>query len=128
VQRTIIIGMLCTVIFACMGTSCRTAVPYNGDTVSEFRDVNAEIRDGQAELGITGAWLESEIRGIRTEIGGIRTEIGSIGEAGRNLERSIKDGAGTVQEIRAILQQIRSQPYERKERDGGEDNKIGNSK
>jgi len=86
--QKIIIGMLCTLIFGCVISGCRTTVPRVGEPATEYRAVAGEIGAGQAELGITGARIE---------------------ERSASLEQAISGGAGTIQEIRRIIQQVRNQ-------------------
>jgi len=60
-----------------------------GDGATEYRDIAGQIGEGQAELGIAGARIE---------------------ERSRELEQAIVRGAETIQDIRAIIQRVRTRP------------------
>ena len=84
-----LITIICIAVFACAASGCRTAVPYNGNPATEYREIDSEIRAGQTELAITGTRIE---------------------ERSASLEQSIASGARTIHDIADIIQQVRSQP------------------
>jgi hypothetical protein len=69
-------------------TSTREVVSNFGNADTEYRNISNEIREQQSELGITGQRIE---------------------DRSYQLEQSITTGTEPIQNIRTILQQVRSQ-------------------
>lgn len=90
--------------------SCKSTriLPDDGTGVDKYRELQNEVRDGETELVITGERISNDSEKLRETSAEIRQSSDELGEQLNGLECSIKESAGSNEEIGRILQQIRT--------------------
>ena len=89
----LVIAVMALFIGGC-STGTRTLVSDIGIGTTEYRELQAEHRAGETELAVTGTKIEVESR--------------EFGNGIRELEQAIIGGEGTAEEIRQIIERVRS--------------------
>ena len=84
---------ICILFFSLSSCCTRSGIHNHGNGAYPVRENIGKLEDEQAQSAVTTAELKSEIERSLDEVG--------------SLEKSITDGAGDLEEFKAILQRVR---------------------
>ena len=102
------IVFIISLLLSITGCCTRAAVYGNGGGAYAVREHLGELTDEQTESAISSERLNGTLESARAESEQLGNELAASREHGEQLERSIADGAQDLENLAAILQQIRT--------------------
>ena len=90
-EKKLFIFIFCILLFSL--SSCCSGIHNHGSRAYEVRENLGKLGDEQTQSAVTSTELKGEIDRSLDEVG--------------NLEKSITDGAGDLEEFKAIIRRIR---------------------
>lgn len=107
-KKFFIVCLICFLLLSITGCCTRAAVYGNRGGVDTVREHIGALADEQAEAAIAGERLNGAIEGARAESEQLGDELTASREHSEKLEQSAADGAQDLENLAAILQQIRT--------------------
>ena len=106
-KNVFIVCLICFVLFMLSNCCTGTAVYGNGDGAYTVREHIGELKDKQTESAVTGERLNGTLENAREKSEELSNELTASREQSEKVEQSITDGAGELDILDGILQQIR---------------------
>ena len=107
-KKFFIVCFICLSLLSLSGCCTRAGIRDNGSGAYTVREPIGALADEQTESAIASERLNGAIEGARTESEQLSREITASREHSEQLERSIADGEADLENLAAILQQIRT--------------------
>lgn len=106
-KSAFIVCVICLLLFTLSSCCTGAAVYGNGDGAYQVREHIGELEDKQTESAVTSERLNGALESAREQSENLSDELTASRENSEHLKQSITDGAGDIDSLAAILQQIR---------------------
>lgn len=107
-KKFFIVCFICLSLLSLSGCCTRAGIRDNGSGAYTVREHIGALADEQTESAIASERLNGAIEGARTESEQLNREITASREHSEQLKQSITDGEADLENLAAILQQIRA--------------------